>query len=119
MRLEPTSAKPERICGTPTADLPDRSHRAIRKIGESAAILLASCLCCSAEPLPKLKVSENHRFLVRENGLPFFYLADTAWEIFHRLNRKDAADYLRIRAQQGFTAVQAVGVSPTTQGDPS
>ena len=44
----------------------------------------------AAAPLPKLKVSDNKRFLVTAAGEPFFYLADTAWELFHRLNRKEA-----------------------------
>ena len=61
--------------------------------------------------LPKLKVSDDHRFIVRANGEPFFYLADTAWELLHRLNRTEAAEYLRVRAQQGFTVVQAVAIS--------
>ena len=61
--------------------------------------------------LPGLKVSGNHRFLVQDDGRPFFYLADTAWELFHRLDRKDAAAYLRTRASQGYTAVQAVALA--------
>ena len=36
--------------------------------------------------VPQLKVSENKRFLVTADGKPFFYLGDTAWELFHRLN---------------------------------
>jgi Protein of unknown function (DUF4038)/Putative collagen-binding domain of a collagenase len=63
--------------------------------------------------LPRLKVSADHRFIVRENGEAFFYLADTAWELLHRLDRKDAAEYLRIRAEQGFTVVQAVALAET------
>ncbi len=58
--------------------------------------------------MPRLKVSENHRFLVTEDGRPFFYLGDTAWELFHRLNREDAARYLENRARKGFTVIQAV-----------
>ena len=46
---------------------------------------------------PVLKVSENKRFLVTEDGQPFFYLGDTAWELFHRLNREEADAYLRER----------------------
>ena len=42
------------------------------------------------QTLPRLKVSENQRFLVKEDGKPFFYLGDTAWELFHRLNREEA-----------------------------
>jgi hypothetical protein len=57
---------------------------------------------------PRLKVSDNKRFLVTADGTPFFYLADTAWELFHRLNREDAERYLKDRAAKGFTVVQAV-----------
>ena len=32
----------------------------------------------------RLAVSENGRFLVYGDGTPFFYLADTACELFHR-----------------------------------
>jgi len=62
-------------------------------------------------PLPRLHVSSNHRFIVQDNGRPFLYLADTAWELFHRLNRKEGAEYLRARAQQGFTVIQAVALA--------
>lgn len=60
---------------------------------------------------PALKVSENKRFLVTADGKPFFYLGDTAWELFHRLNREDAEVYLKERARQGFTVVQAVALA--------
>jgi hypothetical protein len=61
-----------------------------------------------ATTLPQLKVSDNHRHLVTAEGKPFFYLADTGWELFHRLNREEAETYLRKRASQGFTVIQAV-----------
>jgi len=41
----------------------------------------------------RLKVSENRRFLVREDGSPFFWLGDTAWELFHRSTREEAGRY--------------------------
>jgi hypothetical protein len=53
-------------------------------------------------------VSENRRFLVTGEGAPFFYLGDTAWELFHRLNREEADRYLTDRAAKGFTVIQAV-----------
>jgi len=59
----------------------------------------------------KLKVSENKRFLVHEDGTPFFYLGDTAWELFHRLNREEADKYLQNRADKGFTVIQAVALA--------
>jgi len=55
-----------------------------------------------------LRVSENGRHLVQANGQPFFYLADTAWELFHRLDRDEAERYLEDRKTKGFTVVQAV-----------
>ncbi|SFJ68823.1 Putative collagen-binding domain of a collagenase [Paenibacillus sp. UNC496MF] len=60
--------------------------------------------------LERLKVSENKRFLVQEDGLPFFWLADTAWELFHKLNREEADEYLRNRASLNFNVVQAVAL---------
>ena len=56
----------------------------------------------------KLKVSENNRFLVFDDGTPFFYLADTGWELFHRLSKTDAEKYLENRREKGFTVIQAV-----------
>jgi hypothetical protein len=38
-------------------------------------------------------------------------LGDTAWELFHRLDRKDAERYLDNRAAKGFTVVQAVALA--------
>ena len=55
-----------------------------------------------------LKISDNRRYLTDENGDPFFYLGDTAWELFHRLDREEADYYLETRAEQGFTVIQAV-----------
>jgi hypothetical protein len=55
-----------------------------------------------------VRVSDNHRFLLRDDGSPFFYLGDTAWELFHRLNREDAEVYLKNRAEKGYTVIQAV-----------
>ena len=50
----------------------------------------------------QLRVSDNQRFLQRTDGRPFFWLADTAWELFHRLNREDADKYLKNRAGIGY-----------------
>ena len=34
----------------------------------------------------RLKVSPNGRYFVDQNGKPFFYLADTCWLLFQRLD---------------------------------
>ncbi len=78
----------------------------------SAVLLYAYGQKSYAENIPQsIHVSSNHRFLVDEKGEPFFYLADTAWELFHKLNREEADTYLSDRASKGFTAVQAVAIA--------
>jgi hypothetical protein len=74
-------------------------------------IAVLSLAAAVAAPLPQLKVSENKHFLVTADGKPFFYMADTAWELFHRLDRKQVVEYLDVRASQKFTAVQAVALA--------
>lgn len=59
----------------------------------------------------RLRVSDDRRFLVREDGTVFFYLGDTAWELFHRLTREQADLYLEDRARKGFNVVQAVALA--------
>ena len=58
-----------------------------------------------------LRIAENRRFIVHQDGTPFFYLGDTAWEFFHRLNREEAEQYLKDRASKGFTVIQAVALA--------
>lgn len=58
------------------------------------------------EPLLSLRVSENGRFLVKENGDPFFWLGDTGWRLIAKLNREDARRYLADRSEKGFTVIQ-------------
>jgi hypothetical protein len=58
-----------------------------------------------------LRVGPTKRHLIREDGSPFFYLADTAWELVHRLKREEAVEYLDARAKQGFTAIQMVALA--------
>ena len=40
--------------------------------------------------LPLLRVANDRRHLITENGDPFFWMGDTAWELFHRLSRDEA-----------------------------
>ena len=78
--------------------------------------MTAKCLTLAATP--RLKVSDNRRFLVTEKGEPFFWLGDTAWELFHRLTREEATRYLENRAKLGFNVVQAVALAELEVGEP-
>lgn len=74
--------------------------------------------------LPRIAVSDNHHFLVDESGAPFFWLGDTAWELFHRPTREECELYLENRRQKGFNVIQAVALAeidglrtPNANGD--
>jgi hypothetical protein len=62
-------------------------------------------------PLPRLRVSADGHHLVTELGDCFFWLADTAWELFHRLNRAEVQHYFATRQRQRFTLIQAVALA--------
>lgn len=99
-------------------------------------ILLFMLLCgCQSDKdsnggLPLLQVSPNGRFLMGENGNPFFWLGDTGWLLFSKLTREEADFYLQKRKEQGFNVIQvmvlhsldvvnAYGDSALVCGDPS
>jgi hypothetical protein len=73
--------------------------------------ILIVCLFSSTFVSGQLRVSGNQRYLQTADGKPFFWLGDTAWELFHRLNREEAEKYLRNRAEKGFTVIQAVALA--------
>ena len=60
-----------------------------------------------AEPLGRLQVSDNGRFLTQD-GKPFFWLGDTGWLLFNKLTRAEAEMYLEDRSNKGFNVVQAM-----------
>jgi len=72
-------------------------------------LLFSSCSNSNEElSMPLLKVSENQRYLMDENGNPFFWLGDTGWLLFKQLNREDAKKYLENRKQKGFNVIQVM-----------
>ncbi len=86
------------------------------KIAPPVALLtFAFLLAASIPPLaaaPRLQVHhESQRFLTYDDGRPFFYLGDTAWELFHRLTLEEARHYLDNRAAKNFTVIQAVALA--------
>ncbi len=60
--------------------------------------------------LPRLRVN-GHRLETRNTTQPFFWLADSAWELLQRLTKPEIDHYLEIRAAQGFNVIQVVGLS--------
>jgi hypothetical protein len=90
--------------------------------------LLISSTVLSSDSLRaqvKLSVSDDGTHLVyRQSKVPFFYLADTAWELIHRCDLAETKTYLVDRKNKGFNAIQCVvlaeleGLStPNSSGD--
>ncbi|MEO6539729.1 MAG: glycoside hydrolase family 140 protein [Ferruginibacter sp.] len=72
----------------------------------TSLLLLVTATSCFAQ----FKISTNKRYLLKDDQ-PFFWLGDTAWELFHRLNREQADQYLKRRYEQGFTVIQCVALA--------
>jgi hypothetical protein len=53
----------------------------------------------------------NGHHLQTADGAPFFWMGDTAWELFHRLERNEIDSFLQTRASQGFNVIQAVALA--------
>ncbi len=61
--------------------------------------------------MERITVCPNKRFLITESGAPFFWLGDTAWELFHRLTRPEIETYLENRRLKGFNVIQVVALA--------
>lgn len=76
--------------------------------------LLLLCIGCNTTEEKKekeisgLRVAEGKRYFETLDGASFFWLGDTGWLLFVKLDRKDAADYLETRRQQGFNVIQVM-----------
>ena len=56
----------------------------------------------------KLVVSPNGHFLMTKEGKPFFWLEDTDWLLFSKLNRIEPDQYLEDRSRKGFNVIQVM-----------
>src|SRR5678815_3277822 len=96
-----------------------RTNYALWKYSLLIALVLGATACSSKAPsddpaakrrehssnnLQKLRVSDNGRFLVREDGTPFFWLNDTAWYL-PNVGDDDVLLYLSDRANKQFTSI--------------
>ncbi len=72
-------------------------------------LLLAGCnKDLNHEPAGRIGISGNRRYLIKEDGSPFFWLGDTGWLLFTKLNREETVKYLENRRQKGFNVIQVM-----------
>lgn len=75
-------------------------------------LLCIAGLCYGAKAVEKpwkhgnLKVSDYGPYLLHADGKPFFWLGDTGWLLPQRLDRDEAAYYLKRCGEAGYNVVQ-------------
>ena len=81
----------------------------------SLAIFSVSAL--AEQPAYPIKVSENSRYFVDQNGNAVFWLGTTQWQIFREYTLEEATTILEKTGSNGFAFVQAMlmGVGDGTQ----
>lgn len=57
-----------------------------------------------------LALKTKGSFLTDIHGAPFFWQADTAWELFHRLNHSEVIHYLDDRQAKGYNIIMSVAI---------
>ena len=65
----------------------------------------AKAVHTEGSPMQKLEVSDNKRFLVKEDGTPFVWIGDTLW-VWQKLTLSEIEEYLLKRKEQGLNIVQ-------------
>ncbi|WBL23392.1 glycoside hydrolase family 140 protein [Zunongwangia sp. HRR-M8] len=56
----------------------------------------------------RLIISDNKHYFQKENGDPFFWLGDTGWLMFNKLDRKEIKEYIEDRKSKEFNVIQAM-----------
>ncbi len=79
----------------------------MKKVGLLICSLLLLSVCNA-----QLSVDKTGTHLITKNdGKPFFMMADTGWELFHRLTRDEVKLYLNTRKKQEFNVIMAVALA--------
>ncbi|KQB39936.1 glycoside hydrolase family 140 protein [Flavobacterium aquidurense] len=74
----------------------------------SLLLLLAQIGYSQSKNLPQLKVSKNQHYFVTGDEKPFFWLGDTGWLTFGKLDRAGVDKYFKDRKDKGFNVVQVM-----------
>ena len=86
-----------------------------------AALIVTAALAADAAKVykpwtnGKLTVSDNGRYIIHDNGTPFFWMGNTAWLLPERLTREEAEYYLSKEHALGYNVeqIQVLNATPT------
>jgi hypothetical protein len=99
----------------------DLMRRILLSVVLAAGLPLSPNRSIGSAPGP-IRVSENGRYFVDANTRPFYFLADTQWELFRRYSLDEARTIIENRKAKGFTIVMAMltgvgdGTGPNLEG---
>lgn len=94
-----------------TALAPLRETLSVPRRLVAALVVAVTCVSAAAAAETRLRPIRVHaggHYLETDDGRPFFWLGDTAWQLVHSTTRDECDYYMRTRARQGFTVIQAV-----------
>jgi len=97
-----------------------------KKIKTTILLLLSSLIftvvAAAEQPVYPIKVSENRRYFIDQNGNPVFWLGTTQWQIFREYTLDEVRTTLERVKGNGFVFVQAMlmgvgdGTKPNVYG---
>jgi Protein of unknown function (DUF4038)/Putative collagen-binding domain of a collagenase len=82
----------------------------IGNVSLCAAVLAVITHTAAAQAAFPLKLSDNHRYLVDQNGKPFLMVGDTPQGLMGRLTEQDAEYYFADREAHGFNTLGWIDV---------
>ncbi len=82
--------------------------RCVAMLALWSSVLYSLPASSASGSLPRIQVDPSGHFLQTEDGHPFFWLGDTAWQLISSTTREECTYYLNTRARQGYTVIQAV-----------
>lgn len=98
-----------------------------KKIKTTILLLLSSLIftvvAAAEQPVYPIKVSENRRYFIDQNGNPVFWLGTTQWQIFREYTLDEVRTTLERVKGNGFVFVQAMlmgvgdGTKPNVYGE--
>ena len=84
---------------------------------------LAGSVVAAERPVYPVKVSDNGRYFVDQQGQPVFWLGTTQWQLFREYKIEDARTILEKTAERGFVFAQVMlagvgdGTKPNVYGE--
>jgi len=69
-------------------------------------LVMAVPMCAAEKPWENGRLTVRGQYLVHENGVPFFWLGNTAWLLPERLNRDEVEFFLTREAEEGYNVEQ-------------